>query len=77
MNREAVIAKVKAYALAHYNDGGWDVFVECYGDREYNEFIDSTLKYEPDITETALFDAFAQTASIWADRGADAINSAF
>lgn len=77
MNREELIARVKAYALAHYNDGGWDVFVECYGDREYNEFIDRELKYQPDADEDKLFEEFAATASIWADREADAINSAF
>lgn len=77
MNREELIARVKAYALAHYNDGGWDVFVECWGDREYNEFIDNALLLKPETTETEMFDSFANIASIWADREADAINSAF
>lgn len=77
MDRETLIERVKAHAKAHYNDGGWDVFVECYGDREYNEFIDRELQYQPDADEDKVFEEFAATASIWADREADAINSAF
>jgi len=77
MNKDKLIARVKNHALAHYNDGGWDVLVECYGTREYNEFIDRELEYSPNATEDDLFDAFADLASIWADRQADAINSAF
>jgi hypothetical protein len=30
--RQAVVNGVKAHALAHYTDGGWDVIVECWSD---------------------------------------------
>jgi hypothetical protein len=40
-----LITAVKDYALDHYNEGGWDVLVECYGDAE----IEAELK-EYDIT---------------------------
>lgn len=29
-----MLAAVKAYAKAHYNQGGWDLIVECYSDAE-------------------------------------------
>ena len=30
--------KLKDYAEAHYNEG-WDTFVECFEDDEYEEFV--------------------------------------
>ena len=33
------IKAVKAYALQHYNRGGWDYVVECYSDSEIEDII--------------------------------------
>jgi len=35
------------------------------------------LQYQPDADEDKVFEGFVELASIWADREADAINSAF
>ena len=29
---QEMVAAVKAHALAHYNEDGWDSIVECYED---------------------------------------------
>ena len=29
-----LVQYVKDYANFHYNDGGWDVIVECWGDKD-------------------------------------------
>ena len=29
--------EIKAHALANYNEGGWDIVVECYSDAELVE----------------------------------------
>jgi len=29
-----ILAAVKQYALDHYEEDGWDIVVECYGDEE-------------------------------------------
>lgn len=34
-----IVEGVKAHALAHYNDGGWDVIVECWTDAEIGEHV--------------------------------------
>jgi hypothetical protein len=57
------VDEVKAYALEHYEDGGWDVIVECWSD-------DDIALALADNTLYAAIDIFA-------DRQADAINSAF
>lgn len=38
MNQELIQA-VKAHALAHYEDGGWDIIVETWSDEEIAEQI--------------------------------------
>ncbi len=63
--------QLMTYAEEHYNDGGWDVIVECY------EL--ETIAGEIDGCET-LADAiavYADIVGIWSDRQADAENSAF
>lgn len=37
--KQDLIEAVKAHALAHYEDGGWDILVECYDDAEIAEVI--------------------------------------
>lgn len=39
MAQAELIAAVKAHALKHYEQGGWDVVVECYADAEIAEEI--------------------------------------
>ena len=31
---EEMVKAVKAHAIAHYEEGGWDTIVECYSDEE-------------------------------------------
>lgn len=31
-NKRKLIDAVKAHALAHYTEGGWDAVIECYSD---------------------------------------------
>lgn len=63
-------AEIYQHAVDHYNDGGWDVIVECWTVEEIQE----------KITEMGLVKAWLlikDLVDIWADRQADAINSAF
>ena len=46
-NWQALVDGVKAHAQEHYNEGGWDVVIECYTD----EMIAAHLK-EPDYRVT-------------------------
>jgi len=72
MTTAELVEGVKAHALEHYNDGGWDVIVECYTDAEIAEHIGSRV-----TTVKGALAKFADAVSIWADRQADARNSAF
>lgn len=36
---QALIDAVQAYAQAHYNEGGWDMVVECYDRAEIAELL--------------------------------------
>jgi hypothetical protein len=62
---------IKAHALANYENGGWDVVVECYDDAQIAEVLGDAS------TEAEAIEKFAFMVDIWADRQADAINSAF
>lgn len=67
---------VQAYATDHYTDGGWDVIVECFELQD----LDDCLQCFPDGHEPTLDEvivALKPLIEIWADRQADAINSAF
>lgn len=68
---KVLCAHVKAHALAHYNDGGWDVIVECYDDEMLAEQIGRAR------TAKGALAKFEAAVDIWADREADARNSAF
>lgn len=67
------IEKAKAYVIekADYEGNGYDVFCECYGVEEWTEFMAgfTTLK--------AVLSYVDDMADIFADRQADAKNSAF
>jgi hypothetical protein len=74
MNSEQVkqaIEHIKQHAVKHYDAGGWDVIVECKTDKELEEMI---ARCE---TPKQAFEYVAEIVSVWAERQADAINSAF
>ena len=61
---KVLVAAVQAYALAHYNEGGWDVIYEAYEDAELAEAIGGA---------TTLRGALAKLrgpVSVWAERQA-------
>ncbi|MEU6704698.1 hypothetical protein [Streptomyces wuyuanensis] len=64
----ALVEHVKAYAMEHYNDGGWDVIVECWGDSEIAEVLTEAGA----VTEADARAAFAPLVDTWQDRQADA-----
>jgi hypothetical protein len=68
-----LVEHVKAHALAHYEDGGWDVVVECYTDEDIEEVLDDNSARTP----SDAIKAFAPMVDVWDDRQQDAINSAF
>lgn len=69
MNKEEIAKYIYDYAVEHYNDGGWDVIVECWTLKEIMEHIE-----DDDSKEDAL-KKFQSTADVWAEREADALNS--
>jgi hypothetical protein len=74
-----LVAYVKAHALAHYNDGGWDVIVEAYEDAELEELLAKDMEqlFPPAKTPAEALAKVAYFVDIWAERQADARNSAF
>ncbi len=71
MKVSELVQAVKDYATEHYNDGGWDVLVEAYGDDQIAEVIGKARTVKGALAK------FKPLISVWADRQADAINSAF
>lgn len=71
MNKEEIAKYIYDYAVEHYNDGGWDVIVECW---TINDIKNQIMDYES--KEDAL-KHFESVVAVWADREADAINSAW
>jgi len=63
---DELVAWVKAYALEHYEDGGWDVVVEAYEDAEIADVLGQV-----NTTKGAL-KKFAPLIDVWSDRQADA-----
>ena len=64
---------VKAHALEHYEDGGWDVIMECWTNKEIQEHLEEAKATTP---EEAI-KAFQWLVNVYAERQADAVNSAF
>lgn len=73
---EEILQAVKTYAQEHYNDGGWDVIVECYEDSDLTHLLEDGQGDRPTTPEQAIERAWVYVG-IWADRQADAANSAF
>jgi hypothetical protein len=68
-----LVQYVKDWANFHYNDGGWDVIVECWEDKD----ILKVLKESNATTEKEAIDSFKDVVAVWADQQADAENSRF
>ena len=62
----ALIAEVRAYAVEHYNDGGWDVIVETFSDDELAAAIGGAR------TLGGALRKLRPSVSVWADRDAEA-----
>jgi hypothetical protein len=74
MEHTAVIEAMKQWAIDNYTNGA-DVIVECWEDSNYEElFTDHEGK---PLTAAAAWKTLKSVASIYADREADARNSAF
>jgi hypothetical protein len=74
---DEIFAGVTAFALEHYNDGGWDVVVETYTAPELAATVREMRDGVPATTVAEAIAAMEPLVGIWADRQADAINSAF
>jgi len=68
-----LVQYVKDYANLHYEDGGWDVIVECWEDKDILEL----LTRDNATTEQEALAAFKDIVAVWADQQADAENSRF
>jgi hypothetical protein len=69
---KVIVEAVKAYAKAHYNDGGWDVIVECWEDEDIADAVEGAKNAKQAISMLR-----RGVVAVWADRQADARNSAF
>lgn len=58
----ALVAAVKAHALAHYEEDGWDFVVECYEDADILEAIGNAE------TEAAAIEAVKRGCSLQDER---------
>lgn len=68
---EALVDFIKQYAIHHYEDGGWDVIVECWDDEDIARAIGKATTFDGALKK------LADVVSVYADREADAVNSAF
>lgn len=69
MNKEEIAKYIYNYAQEHYEDGGWDVIVECWTIQTIMDAL------EDDETKEEAFQSFKDLATVWADQQADAVNS--
>lgn len=66
MTKQDLVQAVKDHATEHYNDGGWDVIVECWDDDQIAETIGQARTVKGALAK------FAAVVDVWADRQADA-----
>ena len=64
--RQAVIDGVKAHAVANYDQGGWDVIVECWSDDQIEEATRGSR------TVNGAVKMLSGAVSVWADQEAEA-----
>ena len=68
MNKQDIAKYIYNYAQEHYDDGGWDVIVECW---TINDIANSL---RDDETQEEALESFRRVAEVHAEREADAIN---
>ena len=66
---------ILAHALTHYEEGGWDVLVECFTEKDLVEWAQRYS--EGPVTPETLWSGARLLAEAHAERQADARNSAF
>jgi hypothetical protein len=69
MNKEEIAKYIYNYAQEHYDDGGWDVIVECWTIQTIMDAL------EDDETKEEALESFRSVAEAHAERQADAVNS--
>ena len=69
MNKEEIAKYIYNYAQEHYNDGGWDVIVECWSLKEIMDEI------QDDDSKGDALKHLESVVDVWAERQADALNS--
>lgn len=74
---ELLYAGVMDHAHRHYEDGGWDVVAETYTQGELTATVMAMRDGVPATTVAEAIAAMEPLVDIWADRQADARNSAF
>lgn len=63
----ALVRAVNMHARAHYNEGGWDVIVECWDDAE----IAQLLVEDAVTTEAEAIAAFVPLVEVWREQETD------
>jgi hypothetical protein len=71
--RMKLASTIASFALEHYEAGGWDVVVECWTTEE----IDRHLQECNAHTKWDAVCAFRDITDVWAEKQADARNSAW
>lgn len=71
MNTTDLVQAVKTHAEAHYEEGGWDVVVECMTDEDIANQIGKASTVKGALAK------FSGPVAVYQDRQADARNSAF
>lgn len=72
-----IARRIYEYAQGHYDDGGWDVIVECYTHQQIVAAVWGSDEHEVAVTYEAALAEVSELVSIYADREADAQNSRF
>ena len=65
-DRRALIQQVRRHAEKHYEDGGWDVVVECWEDVDIDAQIGKARTLKGAIGK------FSGIVDVWADQQAEA-----
>ena len=64
MTTQELVTAVQAYALAHYDEGGWDVVYEAYSPAELAEAIGGATTIRGALAQ------FQGPVNVWAERQA-------
>ena len=71
-SRTQIAEGVRRYALDHYEEGGWDVIVECWSNDDILDYVGAVRTVNGAVKKLK-----SGVVSVYADYEADAINSAF